>query len=442
MRRRTRAVQSDRLAGPDAGRVSSSRWSRDGRTRDDRRVRASTSIDDNDDEPRNARPLAPRTSRTLERAIRRSETASRTTTWLASERFRHNETRRRARRRSNPSIAPKRSTTMSRVSSSRFSARLALCLAVLLAFVAANPVEGKFWKWRKAKAAAKWNDADDEGDGAWSRRAAAWRRDDDDGDCDDCGTWWRAKRWRDASWWSKWSKKTTARDDDSGWVPGARRRVAKCMLGNCGSQLKKCRKDTVCRAAVQCAVGASIAPRERERRPPFARAPTRQHSDARPPPPRRPRPEKVAASEPTRNPEDARSSARSGTATMSRAPRSGASSSEAASRRPRERRRKLVQDSNETKGRENARDPNARIPNVPRRAEESSAARRSRHASRAYRCSTRDSLRCIVSSFSRRSRLHPSRRDRLRRVTPWTRRVARTPSPPTPAPRVPPARKS
>jgi len=31
---------------------------------------------------------------------------------------------------------------------------------------------------------------------------------------------------------------------------------------------------------------------------------------------------------------------------------------------------------------------------------------------------------------------------RLRRVTPWTRRVARTPSPPTPAPRVPPARKS
>ena len=126
---------------------------------------------------------------------------------------------------------------------------------------------------------------------AWSRRAAAWRRDDDDGDCDDCGTWWRAKRWRDASWWSKWSKKTTARDDDSGWVPGARRRVAKCMLGNCGSQLKKCRKDTVCRAAVQCAVGASIAPRERERRPPFARAPTRQYSDARPPP-RAPAPRK------------------------------------------------------------------------------------------------------------------------------------------------------
>ena len=165
---------------------------------------------------------------------------------------------------------------MSRVSSSRTSARLALCLAVLLAFVAANPVEGtKFWKWRKAKAAAKWNDADDEGDGAWSRRAAAWRRDDNDGDCDDCGTWWRAKRWRDASWWSKWSKKPTARDEDSDWVPGARLKVAKCMLGKCGWQLKKCRKDTACRAAVQCAVGASIAPRERSRRlppPPPGRA--------------------------------------------------------------------------------------------------------------------------------------------------------------------------
>ena len=72
----------------------------------------------------------------------------------------------------------------------------------------------------------------------------------DDSECDDCGTWWRAKQWREGSWWGKHCR------SDDGWKPGTGLRAGKCMVHQCGWQLKKCRWDMTCREAVQCAIGA------------------------------------------------------------------------------------------------------------------------------------------------------------------------------------------
>jgi hypothetical protein len=72
----------------------------------------------------------------------------------------------------------------------------------------------------------------------------------DDSECDDCGTWWRARQWREGSWWGKHCRR------DDGWKPGTGLRAGKCMVHQCGWQLKKCRWDMTCREAVQCAIGA------------------------------------------------------------------------------------------------------------------------------------------------------------------------------------------
>jgi hypothetical protein len=72
----------------------------------------------------------------------------------------------------------------------------------------------------------------------------------DDSECDDCGTWWRAKQWREGSWWGKHCRR------DDGWKPGTGLRAGKCMVSQCGWQLKKCRWDMTCRESVQCAIGA------------------------------------------------------------------------------------------------------------------------------------------------------------------------------------------
>jgi hypothetical protein len=50
-------------------------------------------------------------------------------------------------------------------------------------------------------------------------------------------------------------------EDDSGgpggdgWVPGSGLRLTGCLLRNCGSELRACRRDTVCRAALGCSIG-------------------------------------------------------------------------------------------------------------------------------------------------------------------------------------------
>ena len=54
--------------------------------------------------------------------------------------------------------------------------------------------------------------------------------------------------------------RSSSNDDGGGggWVPGSGVRVARCMLSKCRWELKKCRKDTVCRGAMQCALGCGL----------------------------------------------------------------------------------------------------------------------------------------------------------------------------------------
>ena len=178
------------------------------------------------------------------------------------------------------------------------SARLAsVLLAALLALALAQPAEAfKWWKWKlAAKAAAAKRDAAKDWPSPeprahhhhhakhhwWMTRDGDGMKCDDCDDCDDCGTWWRAKRWHESGWWARrakkpravavaasekktrWTEKKTADDDDekddgSGWVPGRNLGVAKCMLRACRWELKACRKDLACRAAVQCAVDCGL----------------------------------------------------------------------------------------------------------------------------------------------------------------------------------------
>jgi|TARA_B110000971_G_scaffold49903_1_gene50228 hypothetical protein len=147
-------------------------------------------------------------------------------------------------------------------------ARLALCLAFVVAMAAARPAEAFKWKWWKAKAVASYDGDMDMKDtsmkgghhmnmkhmmhssgGKWSGKDK-WSG--DDSECDDCGTWWKAKQWDKDSWWGKHTK----RQDRGTWVPGTGLRAAKCLLHQCGWELKKCRFDTTCRESIQCAVGA------------------------------------------------------------------------------------------------------------------------------------------------------------------------------------------
>ena len=82
--------------------------------------------------------------------------------------------------------------------------------------------------------------------------------DDDDADDDDSQDWWRSKSWRTESWWGKhmsrhggWKMRSSGRAFGSG--QGIR--AAKCMVRECGMELKKCRMDMTCRQGVKCAVG-------------------------------------------------------------------------------------------------------------------------------------------------------------------------------------------
>ena len=132
-------------------------------------------------------------------------------------------------------------------------ARLALCLAFVVALAAARPVEAFKWRWWKWKAMATHHskssdDTSMKHTGHMKHTGGKWSG--DDSECDDCGTWWRARQWREGSWWGKHCRR------DDGWKPGTGLRAGKCMVHQCGWQLKKCRWDMTCREAVQCAIGA------------------------------------------------------------------------------------------------------------------------------------------------------------------------------------------
>ena len=144
------------------------------------------------------------------------------------------------------------STSTRRARSRRASphgARLALCLAFVVALAAARPAEAFKWKWWKWKAIATHGHSTD---GVTTKHmhhmGNKWSG--DDSECDDCGTWWRAKKWHEGSWWGKHCR------HDDGWKPGTGLRAGTCMLHKCGWELKKCRLDMTCREAVQCAIGA------------------------------------------------------------------------------------------------------------------------------------------------------------------------------------------
>jgi len=132
-------------------------------------------------------------------------------------------------------------------------ARLALCLAFVVALAAARPAEAFKWRWWKWKAMATHHskssdDTSMKHTGHMKHTGGKWSG--DDSECDDCGTWWRARQWREGSWWGKHCRR------DDGWKPGTGLRAGKCMVHQCGWQLKKCRWDMTCREAVQCAIGA------------------------------------------------------------------------------------------------------------------------------------------------------------------------------------------
>ena len=126
-------------------------------------------------------------------------------------------------------------------------ARLALCLAFVVVLAAARPTEAFKWRWWKWKAIATHGSKSSD-DTSMKHMGGKWSG--DDSECDDCGTWWRAKQWREGSWWGKHCR------SDDGWKPGTGLRAGKCMVHQCGWQLKKCRWDMTCREAVQCAIGA------------------------------------------------------------------------------------------------------------------------------------------------------------------------------------------
>ena len=132
-------------------------------------------------------------------------------------------------------------------------ARLALCLAFVVALAAARPAEAFKWRWWKWKAIAT-HSSKSSSDTSMKHmdhmKHMGHMKHGDDSECDDCGTWWRAKQWRQGSWWGKHCRR------DDGWKPGTGLRAGKCMVHQCGWQLKKCRWDMTCREAVQCAIGA------------------------------------------------------------------------------------------------------------------------------------------------------------------------------------------
>ena len=137
--------------------------------------------------------------------------------------------------------------------------RLALCLAFVIALAAAQPAEAFKWKWWKWNAIASHghhgghHGGSPKGDSVkhsgGHMKSSSWSG--DDSECDDCGTWWRAKQWQQDSWWGKHSR----RQDRDGWKPDTGLRAAKCMLHQCGWELKKCRFDMTCRESMQCAIG-------------------------------------------------------------------------------------------------------------------------------------------------------------------------------------------
>jgi len=140
--------------------------------------------------------------------------------------------------------------------------RLALCLAFVIALAAAQPAEAFKWKWWKWNAIASHghhgghHGGSPKGDSVkhsgGHMKSSSWSG--DDSECDDCGTWWRAKQWQQDSWWGKHSR----RQDRDGWKPGTGLRAAKCMLHQCGWELKKCRFDMTCRESMQCAIGCGM----------------------------------------------------------------------------------------------------------------------------------------------------------------------------------------
>jgi hypothetical protein len=132
-------------------------------------------------------------------------------------------------------------------------ARLALCLAFVVALGAARPAEAFKWRWWKWKAIAAHHSKSPDDTSmkhVGHMKHMGGMTSGDDSECDDCGTWWRAKQWREGSWWGKHCRR------DDGWKPGTGLRAGKCMVHQCGWQLKKCRWDMTCRESVQCAIGA------------------------------------------------------------------------------------------------------------------------------------------------------------------------------------------
>jgi hypothetical protein len=132
-------------------------------------------------------------------------------------------------------------------------ARLALCLAFVVALGAARPAEAFKWRWWKWKAIAAHHSKSPDDTSmkhVGHMKHMGGMTSGGDSECDDCGTWWRAKQWREGSWWGKHCRR------DDGWKPGTGLRAGKCMVSQCGWQLKKCRWDMTCRESVQCAIGA------------------------------------------------------------------------------------------------------------------------------------------------------------------------------------------
>lgn len=151
------------------------------------------------------------------------------------------------------------------------SLRAPLLMAVLLAVAAAHPAHAQWWgsDWgkghgSKSGGAMKKGSGDGASSSTWGHHSSPSSAggDDDDGD-GDSGTWWKAKGWKKESWWSQHQDAAMKRKEErkasaAAWVPGSGIRVATCMLHKCGNQLRACRKDGMCRTAIQCSLGCGM----------------------------------------------------------------------------------------------------------------------------------------------------------------------------------------